>query len=108
MVTKYFSKGKVENVSSGVVVSQRSSSILDGESVTSSARCNRRIYLVVGTSDFIANLELTFLHVTDVQNITVVYLNVGNLKVCFAVDGDGTSVILLTSRLGVKVRLVKQ
>lgn len=65
-------------------------------------------HFVIGTCHFIAQLELTFLQVTDMQNITVVYLNVGDFKVCFTINGDGPSVILLTSRFGVKVCLVEQ
>lgn len=65
-------------------------------------------YLVVGTGHLVSNLELAFLQLSNVQNIAIVDLNVGNFKVGLAVDGDGSSVILLTTRLGVEVGLIKQ
>jgi hypothetical protein len=62
---------------------------------------------VISADDFISNFELSFFQSTDVEHVTVEYLNILNLEFRFTIDGDDTSVILLTTLLSVEVGLVE-
>lgn len=91
VVAKDFSKGKVENMGTGVVVPDRPST-----------------KLVVSADYFVSDLDITLLHPSNVQHITIVNLNILHLKLSLAIDSNHTSVILLTTRLSVEVGSVEQ
>lgn len=65
-------------------------------------------HLAVGADDLVANLDLALLHVPNMQDVSVEYLNVGHLKIGLAVDGKRTGIILLSTGFGVKVGLVEE
>ena len=64
-------------------------------------------HLVVRADDLVSNIQLALLQLTNMQDITVVHLYVGHLELGLAVNGEDTSIVLLSTLLGVKVGLVK-
>jgi hypothetical protein len=62
---------------------------------------------VISADDFISDFELSFFKSTDMKDVTVEYLNIFDLEFRFTIDGDDTSVIFLTTLLGVEVGLVE-
>jgi hypothetical protein len=45
---------------------------------------------------------------SDMQNISIKHLHVGNLEVCDAINDNVASIVLLTTRFGVEARAVKE
>jgi len=64
-------------------------------------------HLVVCADDLVTDLQLALLQLTDMQNVAVVHLHIGHLELGLAVNGEDTSIVLLSTLLGVKVGLVK-
>jgi hypothetical protein len=62
---------------------------------------------VVGTDDFISNFELSFFESTNVEDVSVEYLDILDLEFRFPINGDDTSIVLLTTLLGIKVGFVE-
>jgi hypothetical protein len=65
-------------------------------------------HLVVSGNDLVADLQLALLQSTNVQDITVVHLHVLDLELGLTIDGKDTSVVLLSTLLGVEVGLVQE
>lgn len=64
-------------------------------------------HLVVGRHNLVTDGQLALSHVSNVEYVTVEDLDLLDDKVGLAVDDDTTSVVLLSSRLGVEVGLVE-
>jgi hypothetical protein len=64
-------------------------------------------HLVVRRNNLVADRERALLDGSNMQHVAVEDLNILDDKVGLAVDDDPTRVVLLSSRLGVKVGLVK-
>jgi hypothetical protein len=90
VIAQGFTKRIVEDVSSGMIVAKRPSA-----------------KFVIRGDNWAANVEFAVFENTGVYNISVVDLDVADLKVGDAVNDNVTSIILLSTRLGVEARLVK-
>ena len=104
------SEGEIEDVSSGVIISKRPSSFLCNRHSVSEHSASIEEHttdLVVRRDDLIVQSEFSFLQSSDVQNVSVVDLDVVDEEVGLAVDDDATRVVLLSSRFGVEVGLVE-
>ena len=62
---------------------------------------------VVSANDLISDLELSFFESTNMEDVTVEYLDIFDLEFRFTIDGDDTGIVLLTTLLGVEVGLVE-
>lgn len=106
VVAERFSEGKVENVRSGVVISDGPSSELYVSALY--ADLLMTAHLVIRRDHFISDIQLAFLQLTDMKNVTVVDLHIGDLELGLSVNSKHTRIVLLSTLLGVEVCLVEQ
>lgn len=88
----------------GMVVSDRPPAELvrSAEDQTSSLRN----YLVIRANHFISDFHLPLLHSANMQHISVVHLHVLDFELRLAVNGQYTSIVLLSTLFRVKVCFV--
>ncbi len=72
---------------------------LDGEKSTT--------YFIVRWYNFIPQFKLPILQTSSMQHITIIHLDIFHLKMGNAVDYDTSSVVFLSTSLGVETRLVE-
>jgi hypothetical protein len=67
---------------------------------------DRETYLIVRADYFLPNRQLSVLQMPAVQNITVVDLNILNVELGLPIDDYTSSVVLLSTGLGIEARSV--
>ena len=65
-------------------------------------------HLVICADELVPDFQLAILHLADMQDIAVEYLNVLHFKFCLAIDGEDTGVKFLASLFRAEVCAIEE